>query len=419
MRHWGAGMDQIASCINNELVDFLHNLNAHSDTKVNPSGLLGCAISNVISSIIMSTRFEHDNPQFKRFMFLFDEGFRLFTSTGAMTFLPILKNIPAVNQACIQLRKNRQEMLHFVKEIIETHRRDLDPEHPRDLVDSYLMAIDERKAAGTEQEFFHGYNADEQLEQIVLDLFSAGVETLKTSLLWAILFMLHNPEVKTKVQAELEDVIGPQRLPQIEDMKDLPYTRATLYEIMRRSSVVPMGTTHATDRYVHKTQNIGESQSFHIFSFFFRRTVEFEGFTIPKNTHVIPLLHAVHMNPEKWDNPQEFRPERFLNSEGQVFKPENFMPFGVGQRMCLGDHLAEKELFLFFSSLLHVYDVSNPAQKLPSLRGITGVTVTPVEYEISIAPRNTEALVLAAKAIKRDNRDSNIRTYKSETVATS
>ena len=94
----------------------------------------------------------------------------------------------------------------------------------------------------------HGFDAETQMEQIILDLFSAGVETLKTSLLWAIVYMLHNPEVKVKVQQELDTVVGNDKLPTLEDMNNLPYTRATLYEIMRRSSVVPMGTTHATDR---------------------------------------------------------------------------------------------------------------------------------------------------------------------------
>ena len=100
------------------------------------------------------------------------------------------------------------------------------------------------------QELFQDRDPMTQLQQVVLDLFSAGVETLKTSLLWSVVYMLHNPEVLAKVQAELDSIVGPDRLPEMADMERLPYTRATLYEVMRRSSVVPMGTTHATHRYV-------------------------------------------------------------------------------------------------------------------------------------------------------------------------
>jgi 26-hydroxylase len=188
-------------------------------------------------------------------MQLFDEGFRLFTLTGAMIFLPFLKHLPGVASACKQLRANREEMMGFVRGVIAEHRAALDPENPKDLVDAYLIEIDatsKRKAENSEdnKDIFHGFDAETQMEQVVLDLFSAGVETLKTSLLWAIVYMLHNPEVMEKVQQELDAVVGAERLPTLEDMNNLPYTRATLYEIMRRSSVVPMGTTHATDRYI-------------------------------------------------------------------------------------------------------------------------------------------------------------------------
>ena len=121
----------------------------------------------------------------------------------------------------------------------------------------------------------------------------------------------------------------------------------------------------------------------------FYREVEFEGFTIPKNAHVIPLLHAVHMNPETWDHPEEFRPERFLSEDLKtIHKPEHFLPFGIGQRMCLGDQLAEKEFFMFFASLLHCYELKNPqGQPLPNLRGVTTVTVSPSEFEVICSPR--------------------------------
>merc|ERR1719492_743387 len=99
--------------------------------------------------------------------------------------------------------------------------------------------------------------------------------------------MIHEPEVRKKVQAELAGVVEADRLPSMEDMPHLPYTRATIYEVMRRSTVVPLGTTHRTIR-----------------------TVEFEG-------HIIPLLHGVHMDPEVWEQPDTFKPERFLTEDGR------------------------------------------------------------------------------------------------------
>ena len=117
-----------------------------------------------------------------------------------------------------------------------------------------------------------------------------------------------------------------------------------------------------------------------------------EGHIIPKNTHVIPLLHGVHMDPDVWEQPEVFRPERFLTEEGKLTKPKHFMPFGASQRMCLGDKIAEMELQLFFTSLLHVFDIENPSPDLPSLQGFTGVTVSPQDFEVNFHPRNLSAL---------------------------
>merc|ERR1712242_256261 len=95
-----------------------------------------------------------------------------------------------------------------------------------------------------------------------------------------------------------------------------------------------------------------------------------------------------------WEQPEVFRPERFLTEEGKLTKPKHFMPFGAGQRMCLGDKIAEMELQLFFTSLLHVFDIENPSPDLPSLQGFTGVTVSPQDFEVNFHPRNLRPLSL-------------------------
>jgi len=387
LKHWGSGSsEQMEARVSREVQYLLNSIREEKTNPFNPAPMINCAISNVICSIIMSTRFHHTDKKFQRFMHLFEEGFRLFKSTGLLAFFPFLKYLlPGVNTTINQINMNREEMVEFVRFIIEEHKETLDREAPRDLVDSYLLEIENAK----ESENVDLVNTEPQLEQIILDIFSAGVETLKTTLQWAILHMMHHPEIRKKVQAELSSVVGSDRLPCKADMAHLPYTQATIFEVMRRSTVVPMGTTHATNR-----------------------TVEFEGHIIPKNTHVVPLLHAVHMDPEVWDQPEEFRPERFLNEEGKIQKPKHFMPFGAGQRMCLGDKLAEMELQLFFSSLLHVYDLENPGSELPSLQGnSSGTTVSPQRYEVNFIPRNIEALASSESKSRTESWAQHVRMY--------
>lgn len=84
--------------------------------------------------------------------------------------------------------------------------------------------------------------------QVMGDLFSAGMETIKTTLLWMVVFCLHHPEAGKKVQEELDTVVGRDRLPKIQDIAFLPTTEATIFEVLRISSIVPLATTHSSNR---------------------------------------------------------------------------------------------------------------------------------------------------------------------------
>ena len=172
--------------------------------------------------------------------------------------------------------------------------------------------------------------------------------------------LLHNPEVMDKIQQELDTVVGRSQLPSLDDIPYLPYTEATICEVLRRSSIVPLGTPHAT-----------------------LKDTNFAGFDIPKGTTVIPLLYACNMHPDLWTDPDKFEPERFLNEQGRVEKPQYFIPFGVGRRICLGDVMARSEIFLFLSSILHVYTLKCPdGEPLPSLEGEFGSTSKPKPYKV-------------------------------------
>ena len=80
------------------------------------------------------------------------------------------------------------------------------------------------------------------------------------------------------------------------------------------------------------------------------RPLVVEGHLVPTNSHIIPNIYAIHMDPASWPQPELFNPAHFLvtsdNGEVRVVKPKAFVPFGVGQRMCLFDRLAEAELQL-------------------------------------------------------------------------
>ncbi|CAG2102090.1 unnamed protein product [Medioppia subpectinata] len=82
------------------------------------------------------------------------------------------------------------------------------------------------------------------------------------------------------------------------------------------------------------------------------------GFKIPKDTHIIINMWANDNDPNVWENPSEFRPERHLSEDHKTFiRAEQLIPFSLGKRSCPGEGLAVVEVFLYLSSLLQKYDI--------------------------------------------------------------
>ena len=102
---------------------------------------------------------------------------------------------------------------------------------------------------------------------------------------------------------------------------------AIIHESLRKGSNAPLALMHTTlDDY------------------------ELNGYVIPQGTIVIDNLFASHYSPEVWGDPKEFRPERFIDSEGKLKK---IFPFGIGKRNCIGEALAHHQLFLYTVGTLY------------------------------------------------------------------
>uniref|UniRef100_A0A671P467 Cytochrome P450, family 17, subfamily A, polypeptide 1 n=1 Tax=Sinocyclocheilus anshuiensis TaxID=1608454 RepID=A0A671P467_9TELE len=167
------------------------------------------------------------------------------------------------------------------------------------------------------------------------DIFRAGVETTTTVLKWSIAYLVHNPPVQRKIQQELDNKTGKDRHPQLSDRGNLPYLEATIREVLRIRPVSPLLIPHVA----LQDTSVGE-------------------YTVQKGTR------------KEWKNPELFDPGRFLNEEGDGLccPSASYLPFGAGVRVCLGEALAQMELFLFLSWILQKFTM--PAgQPLSDLQG--------------------------------------------------
>lgn len=151
-------------------------------------------------------------------------------------------------------------------------------------------------------------------------LFGAGVDTSAANLINMIVASLHHPEKQAIARAQVDAVVGKDRMPNFDDVVDLPYVRAFVLETNRWKPLVPLGVDHAAVQ-----------------------DDEYEGYYFPKGTIIRYNLLAMSRDPDVYEDPDEFRPERWLNADGSLRKlgDDAFPMFGFGRRICPGSHLVE------------------------------------------------------------------------------
>lgn len=161
-------------------------------TGVNPAPVISNAVSNIICSLVLGHRFDHDDQEFRTMLRLMDRGLEICVNSPAVLInvFPLLYHLPF--GVFSELRQVERDITAFLKRFIANHRETLDPDNPRDLTDMYLMEISARRVAG---EVDSGFTEDD-LFYIIGDLFIAGTDTTANSVLWIILYMASFPDIQ-------------------------------------------------------------------------------------------------------------------------------------------------------------------------------------------------------------------------------
>ncbi|KAM3343703.1 ferruginol synthase [Capsicum galapagoense] len=181
-----------------------------------------------------------------------------------------------------------------------------------------------------------------KIKAILIDLVIGGTDTTTTMVEWVMAELLNNSDKMAKVQQGLKHVIGLNHIVEESHLPKLHYLDAVIKETLRLHPAFPM------------LQRICPSQSTIV-----------GGYTVPQDTKVILNVYAIHRDPQVWENPLEFQPERFLMSQstnnlnysGNNYK---YLPFGSGRRSCAGVALADKMLMFMEASFLHSFDWQLP-----------------------------------------------------------
>ncbi|KAF9667944.1 hypothetical protein SADUNF_Sadunf15G0075700 [Salix dunnii] len=189
----------------------------------------------------------------------------------------------------------------------------------------------------------------DSIKAIILDMFSAGTDTIHTALEWTMTELLKHPEVMKKAQDEIRRIVGSKNTVTRDDVEKTLYLKAVIKESLRLHPPIPMLVPRESTE-----------------------DVKVQGYDILAKTRVIINFWAIGRDPSSWEKPEEFRPERFLESaidfKGNDFQ---FIPFGAGRRGCPGAAFASSLIEITLASLLHKFNWALPGGAKPEDLDVT------------------------------------------------
>uniref|UniRef100_A0A803MTH5 Cytochrome P450 n=2 Tax=Chenopodium quinoa TaxID=63459 RepID=A0A803MTH5_CHEQI len=176
------------------------------------------------------------------------------------------------------------------------------------------------------------YFSDDIIKGLVQILLLTGTETSSSTIEWAVALLLKHPECYNKAKKEIDEHVGRDRLIEEQDLQHLPYLHCIINETLRMYPVAPILPPHESS----EDCVVG-------------------GYHIPKGTMLTLNLWAIQNDPNVWDEPSKFKPERFENVEGDRVGYQ-FMPFGSGRRACPGENMATRVVGFTVGSLIQCFE---------------------------------------------------------------
>ncbi len=307
---------------------------------------------NVICALMFGSRYAENDPEFLRISEAnswFIEGIQ---SGNMVDGFPILRYLPYRPLRLLRdFVKVRDEIL---QRKLREHEQTYVPGNIRDFTDALIESENDEILINA------NLTRDNRLA-LMADLFLTGTETTATALKWAIMYLAQSPDKQRKAYEQL--ISFSRDFPKYQDKVNLPYIEALMAEVLRMSSLAPLAVPH-------------------------KATCDTElcGYHVPKGTVLLMNIYAMHHDQKYWQDPEKFEPERFLHEDGHFVIPNSsYLPFSLGKRVCLGESLAKREMFLLLCYLLKTFKFDKIEQF--DFSGKFGATLTPKPYRVRITKR--------------------------------
>ncbi|CAI8600715.1 unnamed protein product [Vicia faba] len=304
---------------------------ANSSSVTNMSEVLISLSSTIICRIAFGKSYEEEGHERSRFHGMLHEFQALLMEIFVADYIPFTGWMDKLRGLHGRVDKNFKEFDEFYQEIIDQH---LDPnrEHSdQEIIVDVLLQLKKQRSFSFDITY-------DIIKGVLMDMLVAATDTTSATSVWALAALVKNPRVMKKVQEEIRNVGDKKDFLDEVDIQNFPYLKAVIKETLRLYLPAPLLVQREA-----------------------REKCTVSGYDIPAKTILYVNAWAIQRDPNVWENPQEFYPERFLNSSinfiGQDFE---LIPFGAGRRICPGLPMAVASLELFLANLLYSFDWELP-----------------------------------------------------------
>lgn len=225
-------------------------------------------------------------------------------------------------------------VLSILYDVVNRHKSEYNEAHVADLVDCYFKERDDKRKRGDPTA---ALLTDKALVSSLSQFVTDGVLSVGVFIGNFLTALVEYPDEQEKIYKEILEVIGPNRLPSLEDKNKLPYTNAFIYEVTRFTEFFP----------IVPSMECTKETTLH-------------GYKIPAGSLTLLNLYAANRNPNDFENPDEFNPSRYLPS-GNKPRPDLPILFGIGKRACIGEAFSMIQVFLFLTTIVQNFHLSLPA----------------------------------------------------------
>ncbi|KAK3589266.1 hypothetical protein CHS0354_008330 [Potamilus streckersoni] len=363
---YGEGVQQFENMAYKELERLMKSITDLGGRDVDPKELLSHSLANMIGILLTGSMVnETDADLIWEYNNNANNAVEMYTDIMLSVF-PFLRFSPLkVGQRYRRTMRAKKELLD---KYFFSYKDTYVPGRERGLVDVLFKIQSQEKNVGDTQ-----WLTDSQVKAFIQDIIFAGLITTRNGLLCTLLVLLHHHDCVDRMYQEIVDTVGLERSPSLKDRPAMPYTDAVILEALRYITHVPLAIPHGA-----------------------MEDVELEGYTIPKGSRLIMNIWTVHHDPAIWGDPWIFRPERFLDDNGELLPAEHTMrqslvTFGSGKRNCVGENLAKSRFFLYLTTLIQKFDLLLPKEgTVPSDDSRTflpGGALRPQDYKMRFRVR--------------------------------